>query len=340
MAALWLHYEGSTSAPEFTLKLGLSGAAVTVSDALARFATAYASTGYSLAKPTAGNLSLADADGTPLAPSSILPCGLSPGADAFVTSESPPTQLPTEAAAAQAATAKAAFVAAARPQPASNVGAVLTPMHSVAQSAATAAATAAAAAGSGEEARQKGVYAKPGSAIAASQAKMGENSYYYSVGRNKPGAASAGGAAATAPAEAPKMMPKKVVARAAGLTEQTISSYSMLDDGDVVKVHLPLAGAGSLPVGAISCDFRERSFDLRVTVAEQSKVLRLHIPILLEEIDAEGSSIKKKVSKLILVLKKAKPDSSWYELRKTKGVGDSEYHKLVPDAGDAVTFTL
>ena len=101
-----------------------------------------------------------------------------------------------------------------------------------------------------------------------------------------------------------------------------------------------LAGAGGLPEGAISCVFRERSFDLRVTVAEQGKVLRLHMPILLEEIDPAGCAVKKKVSKLILVLKKADASKPWYELRKTKGVGDSEYHKLVPDAGDAVTFTL
>jgi len=47
-------------------------------------------------------------------------------------------------------------------------------------------------------------------------------------------------------------------------TEATISTFSFMDDDDVVKVHIPLPGASSLPVGSISCDFRERSFDLRV----------------------------------------------------------------------------
>ena len=334
--SLWLHYESGASAPEYTLKLGLDGAPVTVADALGRFATAYASTGYSLA--TAGALRLSDADGKLLDAAAILPCGLPPGADAFVKADSAPTQLDADAAAAQADAAKAALAAAAHPTGGAGAGggsqgaAVLAPMHTVAT-------TAAAAAAGGEESRQKGVYAKAGSAIAASQAKMGENSYYYSVGRNKPGVGG-GGPAATAPASAPQMVPKKVVERPASLKEQTFTSFSFLDDDAAVKVHIPLAGAGSLPEGAISCDFRERSFDLRVTSVEAGKVLRLHVPILMEEIDAENSSVKKKVSKLILVLKKADATKSWYELRKTKGVGDSEYHKIVPDSGDAITFTL
>jgi hypothetical protein len=37
-----------------------------------------------------------------------------------------------------------------------------------------------------------------------------------------------------------------------------------MDDETLVKLHIPLAGAASLPVGSIRCDFRERSFDLRV----------------------------------------------------------------------------
>ena len=38
----------------------------------------------------------------------------------------------------------------------------------------------------------------------------------------------------------------------------------------------------------------------------------------------------------------AKRDSAkqWYELRKTKGIGDSEYGKIVPDGGEDTTFTL
>ena len=104
-----------------------------------------------------------------------------------------------------------------------------------------------------------------------------------------------------------------------------------------MQVHIPLAGAGSLPDGAITCDFRERSFDLRV--ASDGKCLRLHIPILCEEIMATKCTVRKKPGKLIIVLYKIE-DKGWYELRKTKGVGDTEYSKLTPDAGEPVKFTL
>ena len=121
--------------------------------------------------------------------------------------------------------------------------------------------------------------------------------------------------------------------------EVSISSYSMLDDEKLVKVHVPLAGVAALPAGAVECDFRERSFDLRV--AHEGKRLRLHVPILGEEIEPAKCSVKKKSSgKLIVVLAKKDESKGWYELRKTKGVGDSEYNKLVPDSGDATEFVL
>ena len=113
----------------------------------------------------------------------------------------------------------------------------------------------------------------------------------------------------------------------------------MLDDEKQVKVHVPLAGAAALPAGAIECDFRERSFDLRVT--HEGKRLRLHVPILGEEICPDKCSVKKRSSgKLIVVLAKKDESKGWYELRKTKGVGDTEYHKIVPDAGESVIFTV
>jgi hypothetical protein len=233
----------------------------------------------------------------------VLPCGLPADADAFVRSSTPPKPLADSAAAAAAASA--AVASASRPAPRPAV----------------------AAAASGEEMRQKGVYAKPGSAIAASQAKMGENSYYYSVGKNR----AAGSSSTVTPAVA-------VVKKDATVQEVTISTYSMLDDDANVKVHIPLAGASSLGAGAIECLFRPRAFDLRVL--HEGKRLRLHVPILLELVDPAKCAVKKKAGKLILVLAKAEPDKGWYELRKTKGVGDTEYHKIVPDEGEPTTFTL
>ena len=297
---------------------------MTVGDALARFAIAYGGTGYQL---SGSELKLLDANGKSLAAGALLPCGLPAGADVFVKSSAAPVALSSDMAAAATAASKAACAAAANPAVA--VAAV--------PAAGTSAASAAAAPAAGPPA--KGVYAKPGSAIAASQAKMGENSYYYSVGRTKANsAATASGApVVAAPAEAEPRVPKKVVAREVKLPEQTISSYSFLDDETVAKIHVNLAGAGLLPEGAISCSFRERSFDLRVT--SDGKILRLHIPILGEEIKEAEASVLKKTSKLIIKLPKREA-KGWYELRKTKGVGDTEYHKITPDAGESVVFTL
>ena len=244
----------------------------------------------------------------------MLPCGLPPDVDVFVRSTMAPLPLADAAIATAAAAAKAAIAAAAHP---------------------SVAAKASGAGISVEEQRQKGVFAKPGSAIAASQAKMGENSYYYSVGKNR--AADPTGVVTPAVPVAPRQ-PKAVIVQTQKLPQVTITSYSMIDDDKLIKVQLPLAGAGSLADGAITCHFRIRSFDLHVQ--QEAKELRLHVPILCQEIDAEKSLVKKRAGKLIVVLAKKDPEQPWYELRKTKGVGDSEYNRLSPDAGEATTFTL
>ena len=59
-----------------------------------------------------------------------------------------------------------------------------------------------------------------------------------------------------------------------------------------------------------------------------------------EEVAEEKCVIKKKAGKLIVVLQKRDKEKGWYELLKTKGVGDTEYHKITPDNGDAVDFVL
>ena len=219
-------------------------------DTLRRFAVAYGATGHEL---PANSLQLVDDSGTGFAPDAVLPCGLPAGSDAFVRSSTKPTALPEESRAAAAAAAAAAVAAAGAP------------------SAAATQATAALAAPA------PGVYAKAGSAIAASQAKMGENSYYYSVGKNR-GAPSGKVTAAvpTVSAMQPAPVPVAVAERPARLVEQTLSTYSSSDEDAVMKVHVPLPGAGVLPAGAITCEFRPRAFDLKV-MSPEGKLLRLHV---------------------------------------------------------------
>ena len=88
------------------------------------------------------------------------------------------------------------------------------------------------------------------------------------------------------------------------------------------------------PLTGITC-----SFDLKV--AHEGKRLRLHVPILGEHITPEACKVMKKASgKLIIVLAKADPTKGWFELRKTKGVGDTEYNTITPDDGPSTLFTL
>ena len=235
--------------------------------ALVQFAQAYASTGKAL---EASTLTLTTTTGAALDADAILPCGLKPGSDFLVSSPTAPT------------TADAAAVAAA---PAAVEGAGL------ARQAPT-----------GVVASGAQVYAKEGSAIAASQAKMGENSYYSSVGKNR-------GTPAPAVAPAKPVAVVSVAADAKQLPEATITSFSFIDDDAKVKIHIPMAGAATLAEGTISCIFRERSFDLRV--AHEGKCHRLHVPILLEEINAPACSCRKRQGKLIVILAKRDEQKGW-----------------------------
>ena len=115
----------------------MSGAPVSVGDALGRFAVAYGSTGHELPRTA---LELVDETGRALGADAILPCGLPAGADAFVRSSAPPKALSGDAAAVAAAAAAAAVAAVAAGEPAPPSKA--------------------------EDAAQKDVYARSGSAIA------------------------------------------------------------------------------------------------------------------------------------------------------------------------------
>tara|TARA_B110001452_G_scaffold251342_1_gene240322 strand:+ start:193 stop:1041 length:849 start_codon:yes stop_codon:yes gene_type:complete len=180
-----------------------------------------------------------------------------------------------------------------------------------------------------EEARQQGVYAREGSAVAASQSKMGENSYYYSVGKNR---------GTTGTSEPIKPDLRAVTAAKTTVREETLPSYSILDEEALVKVYIPFVGAGVLPAGSIVTTFRQRSFDLCVT--SEGKVQRLHVPILLEEIDPQRCAVKQKAGKLILVLAKLDTGKCWWELRKTKGIGETGFHAIIPDAGEPHVVTV
>jgi len=154
-----------------------------------------------------------------------------------------------------------------------------------------------------------------GSKLKSSIAEAGELSYYYAHNRSV-------GEDEKAPKEPPQVLARRKLEEDESLIEKTISSF-ILDDGKkYVKAHITLEGVGSLPEGAITCEFGERNFDLKV---RQGKYInRLNVSKLLEFIVPDESKLKVKEDKVVVWLRKAKEDFTWYELRKTKGIGEEE----------------
>ncbi|KAG8466232.1 hypothetical protein KFE25_001988 [Diacronema lutheri] len=165
-------------------------------------------------------------------------------------------------------------------------------------------------------------------AIRASQASKGEISYYYSVNKNLGNT--------IVPAE--PRVPRAVYAPGHAVREQTIASFAMLDGDGRVKVNFPLAGAKRLPSNGICAGFFDRSFKLAIR-PDASTELSLNVPLLCEPINQHGCVVKVLEGRVVVQLAKRQADRIWYELRKTKGVGDTEYDKLVPWEGELVTVT-
>jgi hypothetical protein len=63
------------------------------------------------------------------------------------------------------------------------------------------------------------------------------------------------------------------------------------------------------------------------------------VPITHEEIEPARCALKPRQGKLVVVLAKRDASKHWYELRKTKGIGDTEFARIIPDAGEATTCT-
>jgi hypothetical protein len=130
-------------------------------------------------------------------------------------------------------------------------------------------------------------------AIRASQARRGENSYYYSVNKNLGNT--------VAPTE--PHLPKAVHTARPVVRSSTISTYAMIDGEVKVKVNIPLAGAKRLPANAIAFGLYDRSFKLAIR-PEAGVELSLNIPLLLETIDQRACAVKVLDGRIVLQLTK------------------------------------
>lgn len=120
---------------------------------------------------------------------------------------------------------------------------------------------------------------------------------------------------------------------------KTITSYAMLDEGGQwVKLYIKHAGVGTLPKGAVSCDYRERSFDLRIEEEQSGYCHRLHIPILSECIEPGKCKLVVKPAQVVLSLRKTGSGHGWQELNKIFGIG--EVGKIEADYGETTRLCV
>jgi hypothetical protein len=183
------------------------------------------------------------------------------------------------------------------------------------------------------------VSAPPANPIEASKAAAGDHSHYY-WDRQAKGAAPA--------------RPQRVVAPAVAVSKieriRTISKFSMSDEGNWVRLYITHDGVGDLPKGCVTCEYRERSFDLRIDELKASAgggaedddeapryCYRLHAPVLAECVIPTKCKLRVKPKQVVVSLRKLNDSQPWQELHKIKGIGETG--KIKPDYGETTTLS-
>ncbi|CAE7240753.1 PRIM1, partial [Symbiodinium natans] len=174
-----------------------------------------------------------------------------------------------------------------------------------------------------------------GSALNESRAKRGELSYYYAHNRDRRSLI-AKPQATSQPARLP--MPVKVVAPS-GPTKfntkqspfgtditkfETLDSYTWEDnDGETVKVLVPLDGVGKLSPEKVRSHFGERSFELLVEGIGGRNV-RFACYKTHGELKPEECKHVVRANRVNLILRKAKEKDHWFDLFKKRAIGDDD----------------
>jgi hypothetical protein len=144
------------------------------------------------------------------------------------------------------------------------------------------------------------------SALQANIKQKEANSYYYAHKKKETG-------------EEPAPMPVHVVLEttpivAPAVQVEAISVYQFLDDGDKVKIYLPLEGIGSSEA-VVSTNHTATSVEVVVEGYKPTKLLKLVVKETNGEIKVEECAVKKLKDKVIVTLVKAS-SSSWSKLSK------------------------
>jgi len=149
--------------------------------------------------------------------------------------------------------------------------------------------------------------------IEASKRRARDKSYYYWAMPITPEAA--------APREAPRQIRVREATEQERVHFKTIESYGFENADPYVKVYVTLPGVGSLPKDKFQCDFDVLSFSLRIFDYNGFNH-RLQVPRLSNDIKPEESSFKVLEDTVVVRLRKGK-DTHWFDLHKTRGIGES-----------------
>ncbi|XP_034235203.1 calcyclin-binding protein [Thrips palmi] len=104
-----------------------------------------------------------------------------------------------------------------------------------------------------------------------------------------------------------------IVASGARCYDVKITNYAWDQSEKFVKIFVTLKNIHTIPAENVTCDFKNRSMELRVNALENRNH---HLPIvnLLEEINVEKSYFKVKNDNVIVYLAKSKVGESWSHL--------------------------
>ncbi|GIL57308.1 hypothetical protein Vafri_12556 [Volvox africanus] len=96
----------------------------------------------------------------------------------------------------------------------------------------------------------------------------------------------------------------------------TIFNYAWADEGEFVKVYIPLEGVGAkCRDDDIRVSFEERLFQVDVHGFKPRQVQRLLIQKLSGDITPDDCRVKRLANKVVVTLKKADGHRKWYSLR-------------------------
>jgi len=106
----------------------------------------------------------------------------------------------------------------------------------------------------------------------------------------------------------------------------TLEKYTYEDKTGMVKVYIPFEGVGTLPKENIICNFGPRQFELLVNNAQDGKNYRFACGKTHGLLNYEECTYSIRDKRVVLNLKKELDScDSWYELFKTRAVGEKEY---------------